>query len=475
MPHPSRFRFRFRFRSQVSAGGSSRSIRLRAFSVIALAGLAGCQVYRPSPLDPPGHLEAWREQSPSSETVREFARQLAESEPESPVPFDPTDGLTLGEAEVVALVYNPGLRVARLKAGVARAAAEHAGRWDDPELSIDVLKVVEGVPDPWVIGSALSLTVPISGRLGVEKARAEAVLHSELARAAEEEWRVLRDLRETWLSWSANRLRLEEAVRVVASLDSVMETTEVLVEGGELLRTESALFKIEQESRKADLDRLRAQVTEGEQEIRSLLGLAPTAPARFLPAVAFADPGDGETALAEANPTLVRLRTEHDIAEIGLQREIRRQFPDLTLGPQAEDDQGQSKVGLVGAIPIPILNANKGGIAAAVAEREMARAAFEAEQEQLEGRLAAMHARLSGIRSRRNSIDSTVVPLVDRQVEDARRLLELGESGSLVLLESLVRAHEAKLELIEVRLEESTTRVAIRHLLGPRRPSPTPN
>ena len=131
--------------------------------------------------------------------------------------------------------------------------------------------------------------------------------------------------------------------------------------------------------------------------------------------------------------------------------------------------RAQAKIGMIGALPIPILHSNKGGIAAARAEREVARAAFETELERTEGRLAALRARLEGSRARRQSFDSNVVPLVDQQIDDARSLLELGEGGSLVLLESLVRAHEAKLDLIEVRLEESTTQTEIRHLLGPDR------
>ena len=124
---------------------------------------------------------------------------------------------------------------------------------------------------------------------------------------------------------------------------------------------------------------------------------------------------------------------------------------------------------MIGAIPIPIFNSNKGGIAAARAEREVARAAYETELERTEGKLAAMRARLDGARSRRQSIDSNVVPLVDRQIDDARQVLEIGEGDSLVLLESLVRAHEAKLDLIEARLEESATQNEIRHLTGPDR------
>lgn len=434
---------------------------------VSVATLAGCQSYQPSPLNPSGHAQGWRYRSPSSEQVRDFARRLETTAPRS-VTFNPGDGVTLAEGEVVALVFNPDLRVARLKAGVAKATADFAGRWDDPELSIDVLKVTEGVPNPWVLGSALSFTIPISGRLQVEKSRAKADLRSELAGVAEEEWKVLRDLRKTWLSWSANRLRLEEAERIVSSLDSVVETTGKLTEAGELPRTESALFKIEQESRKAEVVRLRGQVKEDEQDIRSLLGISPTAPAKLIPVLATAV-GSERGKLEETNPTLVRFQIDYEVAELTLLREIRKQYPDLQLGPQFEEDEGQSKIGVIGAIPIPILNSNKGRIAAARAEREVARAAFETELERTEGRLAAMRARLEGTRSRRKSIDSNIVPLVDRQVEDARSLLELGEGGSLVLLESLVRAHEAKLDLIEVRLEESTTENEIRHLLGPDR------
>lgn len=432
---------------------------------ISMAALAGCQSYHPSPLDASGHAAAWRDRGPADEKVRDFARRLETSAPRS-VNFNPKDGLTMAEGEIVALVYNPDLRVARLKAGVAKATAEHAGRWDDPTLSIDVLKVTESVPSPWIVGSALSFTLPISGRLAVEKSRANASHHAELARVAEEEWNILRDLRKAWLTWSADRLRLEQAEHIVASLASVVETTGKLAEAGELPRTESALFKIERESRKADIARLRGRVNEGEQEIRSLLGISPAAPASLTPMLAVPR-AKSRGKLAETNPTLIRLRGEYEVAELTLLREIRKQYPDLELGPNFLDEQGQSSIGIIGAIPIPIFNSNKGGIAAARAEREVARAAYETEVERTGGRLAAMRARLDGARARRQSLDSNVVPLVDRQIDDARKVLELGEGDSLVLLESLVRSHEAKLALIDARLDECDAQSEILHLLGP--------
>ena len=78
-----------------------------------------------------------------------------------------------------------------------------------------------------------------------------------------------------------------------------------------------------------------------------------------------------------------------------------------------------------------------------------------------------MRARLKGIQSRQKAINKTLVPLVDRQMTDASRLLELGEGSSLVLLESLVRAYEVKLKLIELLLERSQADNETRFLLGP--------
>ena len=438
-----------------------------SFTIFAsFTALTGCQTYQPSALDPGSHAAAWQQRGPADEKVRDFARRLAASAPRS-VNFNPNDGLTVDEGELVALVYNPDLRLDRLKAGVAQATADHAGRWDDPTLNIDLLKVTQSVPSPWIVGSAISLTLPVSGRLAAEKSRAKAEHHAELARVAEEEWKTLRDLRKAWLGWSADWLRLEQTGHIIRSLESVVETTAKLSEAGELPRTESALFKIEHESRKADIVRLRGQLRESEQEIRSLMGISPTAPARFTPSLAASHIQRRVGSLPDTNPTLIRLQSEYEVAEFALLREIRKQYPDLELGPQFEREAGQSKIGVVGAIPLPIFNSNKGGIATARAARELARGTYETEMERTEGRLAAMRARLDGARARRQSIDSNVVPLVDRQIDDARKALEIGEGESLVLLESLVRAHEAKLSLIDARLEECDAQNEIRHLSGP--------
>jgi len=441
-----------------------------AIAALAVAiVLTGCQQYQPQPLDAEAHRSAWSKRTAGDAPVRTFADRLAEARGEAASAFDPDDGLSMAEGELVALVYNPDLRLARLRAGVADASAAHAGLWDDPELAIDVLRITESVSSPWVITPGLSLTIPISGRLEAEKARASAALRAELDRVAEAEWQTRRDVRQAWLRWSAARLRTEQTQRFLSSSESLIDSTTQLAEAGEMPRTTATLFAIERLQRRHELNRLQGRVDELEQELRGLLGLSPTAPVRLQSSL---DAGTGVSDAmgknwAERSPELARLHDEYEVAEQSLRREVRKQYPDLTIGPLYESDQGQSRIGFLGALPIPILNANKQGIAEARAQRELARAEFETAYEQRAGSIAAVRARADALAEQRVVLTDELAPLVDRQLNDARRLLELGEASGLVLLESLVRAHDTKLQLIDVQLNEALAHVELRYLLGP--------
>ncbi|MHC5024019.1 MAG: TolC family protein [Planctomycetota bacterium] len=446
---------------------------IRALGTLAGAGLllAGCQSYQPRPLDPELHRERWLARSPKSEDVVAFAARLEEHVAGSTT-FDPTDGISLSEAEVIALVFNGDLRLARLRAGVATATAAHAGLWDDPELAIEVLRITESVSSPWVITPGIAFTIPISGRLEVEKARADAALRAELHRVAEAEWRVRRDVRRAWLAWSASVIRAAESERFVESMESLVASTTRLADAGELPRTEAALFVIEQSRRRQGLGRHRGEISAGEQRLRMLLGLSPDAPLALVAGLDAPRPSEVvaagvEETVPSRSPELARLRAEYEVAEQALRREIRKQYPDLTIGPLYESDQGQSRIGFFGAIPLPVLNANRQGIAEARAERELARAAFETGCERLAGSLALARVRAEALRAQRAEIAEVLAPMVDSQVADARRLLELGEGGGLVLLESLVSAHDTKMQLIDVRVTEAMAAAEVAFLLGP--------
>ena len=61
----------------------------------------------------------------------------------------------------------------------------------------------------------------------------------------------------------------------------------------------------------------------------------------------------------------------HSTSEAELQREIRKQYPELSVGPGFEHEDGNSKVGLGIGINLPLWNRNQQGIAEASAERNI--------------------------------------------------------------------------------------------------------
>ena len=111
-----------------------------AFMVCAvILGVIGCQSYQRQPLDLTDYASQWAARSLNVEAVGTYAASLADAA-DSPAPFDSKDGLSLNEAEAVALHFNPQLLIARSQADVPLAGAEEAGWWPDPDFQVQVLR-----------------------------------------------------------------------------------------------------------------------------------------------------------------------------------------------------------------------------------------------------------------------------------------------------------------------------------------------
>lgn len=448
-----------------------RLLNLLLFLSVALS-LAGCQTYTPRPLDLEAHATQWRDRRADDSSVRAYIESLERVDDDGPAlvtGFDLAAGMDLHHAEWVALLYNPDLRRARADREVARAIADHAGLWDDPEIGLDLLHALSSAANPWTIGSSVSFTLPLSGRLKPERLLAAAELDVAILRVVEREQDVLKRLRQLWLERSVLYQRVALIDDLLTDLESITATANRLAELGEMLRTETALFEIERTSRSIERDLLIERKRIAEEEIRSAMGLSPDAPVCPKPQLSFAtdhvhhdlyEPSDW----ARVNPELARLQAAYTAAEERLHREVRKQYPDLTLGPQYESDEGQSRIGLLAGVPLPILNANRQGIAEAEAAREHARAAFETAYEQLVGQTAVLKRTIDAARFEHEQVASRLAPLVDRQVNDARELLELGEGSPLALLEGLVRRHEAKLRILDAVAMESEAAIELARL-----------
>lgn len=442
---------------------------LRALLLLGFVGLAGCKTYESQPLDLPAHAQGYLKRAADAEPVLQFARQLAASDP-VPKVFDLRDGVSLAEAEAVALVFNGDLRVARRRAHVTAAGAEHAGLWEDPVLGVDIERIVSGAAKPWIAGGTIGITLPISGRLEAEKARAGAASEAELRRVAAQEWAVRADLRRAWMEWSAAVLKVTVQKEFLARLDELLKLVERLEKAGEYTKVDARVFRIERLTGAADLEMLENKAAQAELHIRGLMGLSITAPVQLVANLAHHSPAVSievrRGALLSRNPELAALTAEYEVSEAALRKEIRAQYPDLTIGPGGSYDEGDVKALLSLSLPLPLWNRNQRGVAEAFAQRDLARAQAQTGYERLAVALETAQLQHAAAVSQRRRIETEIVPIVDEQEADTRKVAAAGRLDPLLILDALTRQHDAKRRLIESRAAESTALIRLDELSG---------
>ena len=171
------------------------------------------------------------------------------------------------------------------------------------------------------------------------------------------------------------------------------------------------------------------------------------------------------------HPRVRLARAEYEESEQQLRHEIRKQYPDLTIGPSYSLEEGFSRMGMGFGMPIPLWNRNRRAIAEAAANRDAARINAEVVVETAMGELAREEARLAAAQALRALLNEQVAPLVDQQVRETRDLLGIGEIDVLVLRHTLSTALETKTRIVDATLAGALAANNLENMLQPTRVS----
>jgi outer membrane protein TolC len=440
-----------------------------ALSTALLLSLVGCKTYERSTLD--------LDQTQRKYLLRalegpELAELNARAQPGAGA-FDPSDGISLAEAEAIALVFNRELRAARLATGVTQASADNAGLWRDPVLGVDLTKIVSGASQGVEAIVSVGFTLPISGRLELEKKRLGSEHAAELARVAALEWSTVAALRRAWTERAVIARGVEATRDVLQRVGQVTAIVDRMEQAGELARIEARLFRIEDAKLRARLASLESELARASHAVEAILDLPPAAvrafSGEFASSARFAaDRREGTlAAIRDTNPAVLVARADYETAERTLEEEIRRQWPDLDLAPGYGEQDGDRQFVLGIGVVLPVLNGNRAGIAVAEARREAARGHAEAELQRVLGALLAAEERLAQSVGRRDALEKTLMPLVEAQYAETREVARLGEVKTLVLLESLKQQLDARNEMTAALRDEALAAIDIEELLGP--------
>lgn len=322
-------------------------------SVMLAIVCGGCAVYKAQPIDVRRDTEEWREVSMGM--------------------VKPGEALSVERLSQIGLLLNADLNKARLTHMRSTAAAKYAGLWKDPGVSADAARYLEGK----MLDRGVTLSIPVTGTPGLARKVAElyaAADYHEL-RAQEADYLVrlralcytIRIAHTKHEIIKARRQQVEAEQKSLARLQALGEVT-----AGELHEGTRRLNDTIKELQELDNEHLSKHL-----ELVGLLGLHPAVGevevAGTLPGGVPANVAPPTEEMLLRHPRLLAAMASYKTSEKELQLEIRRQYPELELGPSLVHEEGENKLGLSVGFTLPLWNRNREAIARAEGSRALSR------------------------------------------------------------------------------------------------------
>lgn len=286
---------------------------------------------------------------------------------------DGEQGLTLEKLHKIGLLLNPELNKARLEYARSTAIAENAGWWEDPSLSGSLTRVRElGITNR---GIGMSLTLPVTGLPGLEEKVAECYKEADYLNMLAKERAYLMQLDSLRYKVMSTHEKLHLMQARVKRQTEEHQSAQRMHELGEmefadyqvicrrLNDGQKELQEMEQEHLRVHLEMVKLLGLHFDMRTVELRGKLPT---RIPAAVALPT----QEQLVQ-HPLLRCAMAQHGTSEAELQREIRKQYPELNLGSGFEHEGDEHKIGLELGVTLPLWNRNKESIAKAAAERDI--------------------------------------------------------------------------------------------------------
>lgn len=346
---------------------------------LGLLAVIGCTQYRPVPLRP---LHEHDVLTTREQTSLRLTLSADHATPQEWIPFATEvqldDGLTLREANTLALFYAPEVLSARREARLAGAQILQAGRLANPELSVGPR--LSTTDASLILPVALAWEVSGGQARQAERALATSQHESSRWRVLATELTVLQDVRRRFIQLAAltrERVILDELRRSSVQLLNYLN---LLQQAGEVDSVTLYLARVEQDEAEVAVAEKTLAIARATQEIRQRVGLFPTAPVEpQLEPTLFTLPElpAAKQETLQQHPELQAALVAYRSAEEALQLEIARQYPHLAVGPSFELAAGDLSLGAGVNVTLPLLDRNQGGIAVAEERRAAAREVYQ--------------------------------------------------------------------------------------------------
>jgi cobalt-zinc-cadmium efflux system outer membrane protein len=357
----------------------------RLLPLAGILSLAGCaaQRYRATPIVASATASRFESRNLADSGLQLFVEQNL-GHHVSPWPPATWDLQTLSLA---ALYFNPALDSARARVAGTEAALITAGARPNPTLSI-----APGIPTPYLLTLDFSIPIETAGKRGYRIQVARSLDQATRFDLADIAWTVRGGVRAALLNYILASQTLELFRSEARVRGSQVDILGQIFSAGEIPRRDMDLARIE-----LSKTQLAIRMTEGRVgEAKAALAAAVGIPGAGLRGAQFSWPDMDNPPSAESlspeeiqrDAVLNRLDVRRSLAqyaaaEVGLQLEIAKQYPDINIGPGYTYEETHSFFTAAFSTTVPLFNRNRGPIAEAEARRREAAAAFLERQAQV--------------------------------------------------------------------------------------------
>lgn len=398
----------------------------------------------------------------------DIRRDTAEWKKMSLAVVQPGRALSTEELKRIGLLLNADLNKARLAHVRSANAAKYAGLWNDPGISVEAARYLEGKMYDRSISTTLS--IPVTGAPGLAKKVAELYKEADYQelRAQESDFLVRLQtlcytIRIAHTKHALIRTRKEQVEDELASITRLQGLGEAsTADLQDAMQRRNDTIK---ELQELDNDHLTKHL-----ELVSLLGLHPAVGevevAGALPSgVPASVPAPTEETLSR-HPRLLAAMAAYHTSEKELQLEIRKQYPELELGPAFLHEEGEDKLGLSVGFTLPLWNRNREAIARAQGSRELSRHDAVQQWRELVQQANALQRRQT-LAEKHCRAEHERLTALQNSVSRQEELYRLGEIGLPAIASIRQEVYTRRLAYLDCLAELLEIQVALQSLSTP--------
>jgi cobalt-zinc-cadmium efflux system outer membrane protein len=384
-------------------------------------------------------------------------------------------GITIDEALAIALAQNPDLAVFRQDMSVAEAQRVTANTYPFNPVFEAQFQAADnfGLKAHYRQSYTLLQEIETGGKGKFRRGGANAAVQRTGWELRTRELATAADVYRKFQAVLAARQKLDLVAETYRLNQQLAENAAALLQAGKVTGGDLVIARQEAlDSRQAEavaeselrLARLELQTTLG---ITEPVQLDPQGELRFSPPTDFAELNTFVQSALATQPEIFAKMSALQQADAAVGLAIANQKANVTFGPATEVDENETLfIGATLQVPLQIYNKKEGEVMQAESERS--RAAAELEQSRIKVKMAVLTAwqQYEDARRLAATLSEGTLPLSERYLRDAEKLLAAGQIDLLKLVELRRRYLAARQQLVDAQNQMVLRQIDLETLSG---------